>query len=88
MFLASANRDETRFPDADRFDVHRAPTQHLAFGSGPHMCLGIHLARMESLVALDAVLERLPDLHLDPTAPTPRIVGSLFRSPAALPVRF
>jgi len=88
VFLASANRDERRFPDADRFDVHRAPTQHLAFGSGPHMCLGIHLARMESLVALDAVLDRLPDLHLDPAAPTPRIVGSLFRSPAVLPVRF
>jgi len=87
-FLASANRDETRFPHADRFDVHRAPTQHLAFGSGPHMCLGMHLARMESFVALDALLERLPDLHLDPAPPAPRIVGSLFRSPTALPVRF
>ena len=88
VFLASANRDERRFPDADRFDVHRTPAPHLAFGSGPHVCLGMHLARMESLVALDAVLERLPDVHLDPDAPAPRIVGSLFRSPAALPVRF
>jgi cytochrome P450 len=88
VFLASANRDERRFPDADRFDVHRPPAQHLAFGSGPHMCLGMHLARMESLVALDAVLERLPDVRLDPTAPAPRIVGSLFRSPTALPVCF
>jgi cytochrome P450 len=88
VFLASANRDERRFPDADRFDIHREPAPHLSFGSGPHMCLGIHLARMESLVALDAVLERLPDLQLDPTADEPRIVGSLFRSPSALRVRF
>src|SRR3954471_10337867 len=88
VFLASANRDERRFQDADRFDVHRTPAPHLAFGSGPHMCLGMHLARMESLVALEAVLERLPEVRLDPAAPPPRIVGSLFRSPTALPVRF
>ena len=88
VFLASANRDERRFPNADTFDIHREPAPHLAFGSGPHMCLGIHLARMESLVALDAVLERLPDLRLDTAKPAPRIVGSLFRSPPALPVRF
>jgi cytochrome P450 len=88
VFLAPANRDERRFADADRFDIHREPAPQLASGYGPHMCLGIHLPRMESLVALDAVLERLPELHLDPTAPAPRIVGSLFRSPAELPVHF
>jgi cytochrome P450 len=52
------------------------------------MCLGMHLARMETRVALDAVLERLHDLRLDPQAPPPKIVGSLFRSPDALPVCF
>jgi cytochrome P450 len=60
----------------------------MSFGSGPHMCLGMHLARMETRVALDAILERLPDLRLDPEAARPRIVGSVFRSPDALPVCF
>ena len=88
VFIASANRDEKRYSEPDRFDIHRSPAPHVSFGSGPHTCLGIHLARMESRVALDAVLERLPDLRLDPAAPPPRIVGSVFRSPDALPVCF
>ncbi|MGH2636913.1 MAG: cytochrome P450 [Acidimicrobiia bacterium] len=88
VFVASANRDERRFPAADRFDIHRSPGPHVTFGFGPHVCLGMHLARMESRVALEAVLERLPDLRLDPDAPRPRIVGSVMRSPDALPVCF
>jgi cytochrome P450 len=88
VFLGSANRDERRYPAADRFDVHRTPTPHVSFGSGPHACLGMHLARMESRVALGAVLERLPNLRLDDDAPPPRMVGSLFRSPDSLSVRF
>jgi cytochrome P450 len=52
------------------------------------MCLGMHLARMETRVALDAVLERLHDLRLDPDASRPSIVGNVFRSPDALPVCF
>jgi cytochrome P450 len=88
VFLASANRDERRYDDPDEFDVRRAPTPHVSFGSGPHTCLGMHLARMESRVALDALLERLDELRLDPDAPAPRIVGNIFRSPDALPVRF
>jgi cytochrome P450 len=88
VLIASANRDERRYDDPDRFDVHRSPAPHVSFGSGPHTCLGIHLARMELKVALDALLERLPGLRLDPDLPRPRIVGSIFRSPDALPVRF
>jgi cytochrome P450 len=88
VFIGSANRDERRYAEPDRFDIHRTPSPHVSFGTGPHMCLGMHLARMESRVALDAVVERLDDLRLDPEAPTPRIVGSIFRSPDALPVRF
>jgi cytochrome P450 len=88
VFLGSANRDERHYVEPDRFNIHRPPTPHVSFGSGPHMCLGIHLARMETRLALDAILQRLHDLRLDPQAPRPRIIGSLFRSPNTLPVRF
>jgi cytochrome P450 len=88
VFLGSANRDERRYVDPDRFDIHRTPVPHVSFGSGPHMCLGMHLARMETRVALDALLERLRELRLDSDAPSPRIVGHVFRSPDALPVCF
>jgi cytochrome P450 len=86
--VAAANRDPTRYPDPDRFDPTRRNIAHLTFGGGPHLCLGMHLARMETAVALNALLDRLPDLRLDSNAPTPQIVGMAFRSPAALPVEF
>jgi cytochrome P450 len=88
VFVASANRDERRYEDPDRFDIHRPLAPHASFGSGPHTCLGVHLARMESRVALDALLDRLDGVAFDVDAPAPRIVGSIFRSPDALPVRF
>ncbi|HTZ15954.1 MAG TPA: cytochrome P450 [Mycobacterium sp.] len=86
--VAAANRDPKRYPDPDRFDPARRNIAHLTFGGGPHLCLGMHLARMEAIVAINALLDRLPDLRLDPSAPTPRISGMAFRSPAALPVEF
>ena len=86
--VAAANRDPARYPDPDRFDPTRKNIAHLTFGGGPHLCLGMHLARMEAAVAIDALLDRLPDLRLDPTAAAPRVVGVAFRSPAALPVTF
>jgi cytochrome P450 len=88
VFIGSANRDERRYAEPKRFDIHRTPTPHVSFGSGPHTCLGMHLARMETRVALDAILERLHDLRLDPEAHRPRVVGSVFRSPDTLPVCF
>jgi cytochrome P450 len=88
VFIGSANRDEQRYAEPDRFDIHRPHVPHLTFGSGPHMCLGMHLSRMETRVALDAVLERLRDLRLDADGPRPRIRGNVFRSPDALPARF
>ncbi|SRX94663.1 cytochrome P450 [Sphingomonas wittichii RW1] [Mycobacterium shimoidei] len=86
--VAAANRDPARYPDPDRFDPTRKNIAHLTFGGGPHLCLGMHLARMESTVAINALLDRLPDLRLDPGAPPPQVVGMAFRSPAALPVEF
>jgi cytochrome P450 len=86
--VAAANRDPKRYPDPDRFDPARKNIAHLTFGGGPHLCLGMHLARMEATVAINALLDRLPDLRLDPSVPTPHIAGMAFRSPAALPVEF
>jgi cytochrome P450 len=86
--LAAANRDETRYERPDAFDIHRPPKTHMAFAFGPHRCLGMHLARMETTVALCALLDRLPNLRLDPEAEDVHVTGLTFRSPVALPVRF
>ncbi len=71
--FASANRDETRFPDPDRFDVQRANAEeHLAFGHGVHFCIGAMLARKEMSVAFQNVLARLENLRLAPGHPEPQ----------------
>jgi cytochrome P450 len=64
MVYASANRDETVFEEPQRFRVDRSPNEHLAFGFGPHYCLGANLARMEIRVVLQRILRRLPGLRL------------------------
>lgn len=82
--IGSANRDEDRFADPDRFDIHRPNKhEHLAFAFGAHYCLGTHLARLEARRAVTRLLERLPDLRLVDES---RIVGVAFRSPDRLPV--
>jgi len=87
--LGSANRDEARYDDPDRYDIHRAgPLPHVAFGDGVHRCLGEHLARLEARVAFDALLDRVPDLALDDDGSDPHILGYAFRSPNRVPVRF
>ena len=86
--LGSANRDETRWENPDRFDLFRPPKQHMAFAFGPHRCLGMDLARMETEVVLNALLDRLPDLRLDPEAEDVHITGRIFRAPRRLPVLF
>jgi cytochrome P450 len=84
--LGSANHDERYWDNAENFDILRKPRQHIAFAWGPHMCLGLHLARMETRVALTQIFDRLPNLRLDPDAETPYITGAVFRAPNALPV--
>lgn len=66
MCYASANRDPERFTDADKCVIDRRPNPHLAFGSGPHTCLGAHLARAEIRVALEEVFQLMPGYRLDP----------------------
>lgn len=85
--IGAANRDEARWEDPDRFDLHRPIQRSLAFVSGPHSCLGQHVARQEMETALNLVLERLPNLRWDPAAEHPVITGALVaRGPTALPV--
>jgi cytochrome P450 len=86
--IGSANHDETRWVDPETFDIFRPPTPHIAFAHGPHMCLGMHLARLETRVLVNRVLDRLPDLALEPGDADPHIRGDVFRSPTALPVTF
>ena len=64
LLYESANRDETKFADPDRFDVERQPNEHVAFGFGAHFCLGQALARLELRVMFEQLLTRLPDLEL------------------------
>jgi cytochrome P450 len=85
----SANRDEARYADPGEWDLDRRAPAHIAFGTGRHQCLGMHLARMELRVGLGALLERLVGLRLDPaTGGQLHIEGLAFRSPPRLPVVF
>jgi cytochrome P450 len=82
--IAGANRDPDFFADPDRFDIRRHNARHqIAFASGPHVCIGMHLARLEAHTAIGRLLDRLPRLRLDPAhEPAPR--GLVFRKPPAL----
>jgi cytochrome P450 len=63
--IGSANRDDAKFPDGDRFDIHRDTAGHLTFGLGPHFCLGASLARLEGRIALEEILARFPEWDID-----------------------
>jgi len=86
--VGAANHDERRWERSEEFDIMRQQSAHIAFASGPHMCLGLHLARMETKVAIDRVLTRLPNVRIDPDAEAPYITGMTFRAPPRLPVLF
>jgi cytochrome P450 len=86
LLLGAANRDERKYKDPDTFDMFREVRQHVGFGFGVHVCLGMHLARMESRVAMNTLFDRLGRFTLDPAADAPHIEGLAFRSPLSLPV--
>lgn len=86
--LGAANRDPDRWENPDEFDPYRPLKPSLAFGGGPHVCIGQHLARAEMTVAVNALLDRLPNLRLDPDAEPPRLIGFYERGATAIPVRF
>jgi len=88
MLYPSANRDETVFHDAQRLDVRRTPNPHIAFGFGPHFCLGASLARLELKVMFTRLLDRLPDIRLADGAVLPYRNSNFITGPEAMPVTF
>ena len=87
LMYPSANRDPRVFDDPDRFDVRRDPNPQIAFGFGPHFCMGASLARIELKVMFSELLQRLPDLHLAGD-PLPRRNSNFISGPEAMPVAF
>lgn len=88
MVLGAANRDPERWDEPERFDPSREPKPNLGFAGGPHVCLGMHVARAEMFVAMNAVLDRLAHVRFDPEAPAARIIGLEHRGPNGIPVVF
>ncbi|MCV7077421.1 cytochrome P450, partial [Mycobacterium szulgai] len=91
MCMGSANRDDSRWTDPNTFDIQRPRQAHIAFAGGIHMCLGMHLARLETRVMLNSLFDRVKDLAFVPddgTGVESKIVGLTFRSPNKLPVTF
>ena len=88
LVYPSANRDEDVFEDPFRFDIERSPNLHLAFGTGPHFCLGANLARTEIRILLEETLDRLPDIHVPEGASAQRGASALVATVDSLPVEF
>ena len=86
QFVGAANRDPEEFPDPDRLDIERQPNRHEAFGYGVHYCLGAALSRIEAPIAINTILNRMPDLKLATDAVTWN--NAVFRGLEALPVVF
>ena len=86
--LGSTNRQEDRWEDPDEFNIFRTAKGNLGWGHGVHVCLGMHLARLEMRTAINLLLDRLPNLRMDPDGDDPHIRGQVFRSPTSLPVLF
>jgi len=86
MYYISANRDETVFDQPGRLDLARTANSHMAFGTGPHFCLGAHLARLEATALLEVLLPHLN--HLELTGPTVRLESNFMNAVKSMPARF
>jgi cytochrome P450 len=86
LSLGSANHDGTRWEDPESFNIFRERKPHIGFAHGAHVCLGMHLARLESTKIFNSLFDELPGLRLDPAAPAPYVTGMMFRSPPRLDV--
>jgi cytochrome P450 len=86
LCFGAANRDPARWADADTFSLDRPAKPSLGFGGGAHICLGMHVARAEMHTAISGLLDRLPNLRLDPDQAAPEIIGMYERGPTAIPV--
>ena len=86
LCIGAANRDPERWERPDEYDIHRPIKPTLGFGGGPHVCLGMHVARAEMSVGIGALLDRLPGVRLDPDAEPPRPVGFYERGVMDIPV--
>lgn len=84
--VASANRDETVFENADSFDLDRRQKPSFGFGFGPHMCIGQFVAKVELQCAVNAILDLFPNVRLDPEQPAPKVEGAMLRGAAAVHV--
>jgi cytochrome P450 len=84
--IASANRDEDIFENADEFDIDRKLKPSFTFGYGPHMCIGQFVAKLELSAAVNAVLDLFPNVRLDPDQPAPEIQGGQLRGASSIPV--
>ncbi len=84
--VTSANRDEDAFEHGDMFDIDRRPKPSFGFGFGPHMCIGQFVAKTELNCALNAILDLMPNIRLDPSKPAPEIIGAQLRGPHYLHV--
>ncbi len=88
LLYPSANRDEAHFVDPDTFDIRRSPNDHVAFGFGPHVCMGSNLARLEIATILDRLLTRLPDLALAEEAEPASRAANFVSGYESMPVVF
>jgi cytochrome P450 len=88
LCLGAGNRDPQRWERPDEYDPTRTIKPALGFGGGPHICLGMHVARAEMAVGIGALLDRLPNLRLDPDAPPPEFIGFYERGVTEIPVLF
>ena len=87
VLIAGCNRDPSRFPDPDRFDIARKPSQNLAFGYGAHFCLGLHLARLEAQTAITRALKAYPEMRLACSPGDIPWAKTVIRAPARLQMR-